>query len=87
MNQGFFDMHLMGSYTEAMFKERIGISHATFWYFCEKLGHYLIKKDTRFRSTVSVERKVAISLVWLRSGNRLQIIGDLLELQNILFLK
>jgi hypothetical protein len=32
-NQGFFDMHLMGSYTKAMFKERDRISHATFWYF------------------------------------------------------
>jgi hypothetical protein len=34
-NQGFFDMHLMGSYIEAMFKERARVSHATFWYLCE----------------------------------------------------
>jgi hypothetical protein len=70
-------MHLMGSYIEAMFKERTRVSHAAFWYFCEELGLFLMKKDTRFRSVVSVQRRVTISLVWLGNGNGLQIIGDL----------
>jgi hypothetical protein len=70
-------MHLMGSYTEAMFKKRARVSHATFRYLCEELGPFLMKKDTRFRSDVSVERRVAISLVQLGSRNGLQIIGDL----------
>ena len=76
-NQGFFDMHLMGSYTKAMFKEKAKVSHATFQYLYEELCLFLMKKDTRFRSVVSVERRVAISLVRLGSGNGLQIIGDL----------
>jgi hypothetical protein len=44
---------------------------------CKELGPSLIKNDTSFRTDNSIERRVEIFLVWLGSGNGLQIIGDL----------
>jgi hypothetical protein len=75
--EGFCDRHLMGSYTELMFRERTRVSHATFQYLCEELGPFLRKQDTNYRNSITVERRVAMSLVRLGSGNGLQIVGDL----------
>ena len=75
--EGFCDKHLMGSYTELMFRERTRVSHGTFKYLCEELGPLLKKNDTNYRNCITVERRVAMSLMRLGSGNGLQIVGDL----------
>jgi hypothetical protein len=49
----------------------------TFRFLCERLGPYLKKEDTRFRITVPVQERIAMSLHRLGSGDGLQTIGDL----------
>jgi len=75
--EGFFDRHLMDSYTKLMFKRRTRVSHRTFHFLCVELGPFLKKNDTKFRNAISVEKRIAISLIRLGSGNGLQIVGDL----------
>jgi hypothetical protein len=74
---GFRDQFLLGSCTKNMFKKRIKVSHTTFQYFCEKLGSYLRKQHTSISNPTSMEGRVAMSLIWLGSGNGLQLVGDL----------
>jgi hypothetical protein len=74
---GFTDQFLLGSCTKNMFKKRIRVSHNTFQYFCEKLGPCLRKQHTSIRNPILLEDRVAMSLIWLGSGNGLQLVGDL----------
>jgi membrane protease subunit (stomatin/prohibitin family) len=60
-----------------MFKKRIKVFHSTFSYFCEKLGSYLRKQHISIINPTSMEDRVAMSLIWLGSGNGLQLVGDL----------
>jgi hypothetical protein len=74
---GFIDQILLGSCTKIMFKKRIRVSHNTFQYFCEKMGVSFKKQHTYFRNPILMEDRVAMSLIWLGSGNGLQLVGDL----------
>ncbi len=74
---GFTDQFLLRSCTKNMFKKRIRIFHNTFRYFCENLGSYLKKQHTSIKNPISMEDKVVMSLIWLGSGNGLQLVGDL----------
>ena len=74
---GFVDRLLLGSWTENEFRKRTRVTHNTFRFLCERLGPYLNKKNTRFRVTVPVQDRIAMSLHRLGSGDGLQTIGDL----------
>src|SRR5665213_446391 len=74
---GFVDRLLLGSWTEKEFRKRTRVKYVTFRFLCERLGPYLKKEDTRFRVTVPVQERVAMSLHRLGSGDGLQSIGDL----------
>ena len=74
---GFLEHTLMGSFSEEDFRKRMRVDTSTFHYLCTLLGPILKKKDTHFRESISVERKIAITLSRLATGNSLQMIGDL----------
>jgi hypothetical protein len=67
----FIDIFLLGSFIERMFKQRTCVSHATFFFWCEKLGPYL-----HMREIIFVESKVAMSLQRLGIGNTLCSVGE-----------
>jgi hypothetical protein len=73
---GFVDRYLLGSYTEKIFKERTRFSHATFRFLCENLGPFLKKQQTHFRRPISVEKRVAMSLARLGTGDGLCMVGE-----------
>jgi hypothetical protein len=74
---GFVDRLLLGSWTEKEFRKRTRVTYTTFRFLCERLGQYLKKEDTRFKVTVPVQERIAMSLHRLGSGDGLQTIGDL----------
>ena len=74
---GFVERLLLGSWTEKEFRKRTRVSYITFRFLCERLGPYLKKEDTRFRVSVPVQERIAMSLHRLGSGDGLQSIGDL----------
>ena len=74
---GFVDRLLLGSWTDKEFRKRTRVKYITFRFLCERLGPYFKKEDTRFRVTVPVQERVAMSLHRLGSGDGLQTIGDL----------
>jgi len=74
---GFVDRLLLGSWTEKEFRKRTRVKYVTFRFLCERLGPYLQKEDTRFRVTVPVQERIAMSLHRLGNGDGLQSIGDL----------
>ena len=74
---GFVDRLLLGSWTEKEFRKRTRVTYTTFRFLSERLDPYLKKEDTRFRVSVPVQERIAISLHRLGSGDGLQTIGDL----------
>ena len=62
---GFMDRLLLGSWTEKKFRMRTRMTYTTFRFLCERLGPHLKKEDTRFRVSVPVQEKIAMSLHWL----------------------
>ena len=58
-----------------MFKQKVCICYNTFKFLCEKLGLYLQRKNTHKRNTISIERRIAMSLQRIGTGNTLCTIG------------
>ena len=71
------DQTLLRSFSDSDFRKRMRVSTSTFEHLCTLLGHVLKKKDTHLRQSISVERRIAITLARLASGNSLQMVGDL----------
>ena len=61
-NVGFTSRLLLDSFTEKMFKQRFCVCHNTLWFFCEKFGPYMQRKNTHTRETISIESRVVMSL-------------------------
>ena len=76
---GFVEYLLLGLWTEREFRKRTRMIYNIFMFLCERLGPYLKKEETRFRITVPVQERVAMSLHRLGSGDGLQNIGNLYE--------
>ena len=74
---GFVDRLLLGSWTEKEFRKRTRVTYTTLRFLCERLDPHLKKDDTRFRVSVPVQERIAMSLHRLGSGDGLQTIGDL----------
>ena len=53
------------------------VSYETFQYLCSKLAPSLQKQDTRLRSAIPLEIRVAVGLSRLATGSTLQVVADL----------
>ena len=71
------DHTLFGSFLEVEFRKRMRVGPKTFKYLCTLFGHVLKKNDTRMRDGISVEKRVAVTLSQLATGNLLIMIAEL----------
>lgn len=74
---GFIDQLLSGPFTKKEFKSQARVTFGTFRFLYEKLDPFLVKKNTKYRSPIFVENKLAMSLQRLGISDGLQVIGDL----------
>lgn len=75
--QGSLETHLFSSFNSREFKARMRVSYETFQYLCSNLAPSLQKQETRFRSAIPLETRVAIGLSRLATGSTLQVVADL----------
>jgi hypothetical protein len=75
--QLFASTYLIGSYTDAMFKNRVRVSKDLFQHLCETLGPRLMKQTTVMREPISVERRILASLYRLGHAGGSHEISDL----------
>jgi hypothetical protein len=73
----FTESYLLGSYTAAMFKNRLRVSRDVFQYLCESLGPSLRKESTNMREPIPVETRIAASLYRLGHTCAAAVISDL----------
>ena len=73
----FISKQLLGSYTSLMFKQHTRLNPDTFHYLCSIVAPSLNRKELHLRETISLETRVALSLVRLATGNTLQMCGEL----------
>jgi hypothetical protein len=75
--QLFASTYLLGSYTDAMFKNRVRVSKNLFQHLCETLGPRLVKQTTVMRKPISVEGRILASLYRLGHAGGSHEISDL----------
>ena len=73
----FISRQLLGSYTSLMFKQHTRLNPNTFHYLCSIVAPPLNKKELPTRETISLETRVALSIVRLATGSTLQMCGEL----------
>jgi hypothetical protein len=73
----FTDTYLIGSYSAAMFKNRVRVSKPLFQHLCEQLGPRLHRETTNFRKPIPVETRIAASLYRLGHTCSASIISDM----------
>lgn len=67
----------METFTENDWIENFRVSKDTFIYLCEELRTKIQRQDTQFRSPISVERRVAVTLWCLATCGEYRTIGHL----------
>ena len=68
-NQFWFETLLNGNFVEEWWKENLRISIRTFEYIVRLVGPDLAKKDTRLRKCILVNKRVAVALCRLATGD------------------
>ena len=68
-NQFWFENLLQGAFVEDWWKENFRISRRTFEYIVRVVGLDLAKKDTRLRQSIPVNKRVAVALWRLATGD------------------
>ena len=68
----FADRLLFGSYSVKLFKQHTRLLPETFDYLCGVLSPTLNRKDTKFRASIPLRNRIALSLNRLSSGNSLR---------------
>ena len=68
-NQFWFENLLQGAFVEDWWKENFRISRRTFEYIVRVVGPDLAKKDTRLRQSIPVNKRVAVALWRLATGD------------------
>ncbi len=68
-NQFWFETLLNGNFVEDWWKENFRISRRTFDYIVWVVGPDLAKKDTRLCECIPVNKRVAVALWWLATGD------------------
>ena len=68
-NQFWFDSLLQGDFGEDWWKENFRISRRTFEYIVRVVGPDLTKRDTRLRQCIHVNKRVAVALWRLATGD------------------
>lgn len=74
--QGYFWEHTISSWTEdRLWIENLRMKKSTFYFICEELSPALEKQRTRFRMPIPVQKRVAICLWHLATGEDLRSLG------------
>lgn len=68
-NQFWFESLLQGDFVEDWWKENFRISRRTFEYIVRVVGPDLAKRDTRLRQSIPVNKRVAVALWRLATGD------------------
>ena len=68
-NQFWFETLLSGSFVEEWWKENFRISRNTFRFIVRLVGPDLVKEDTNMRKALSVEKRIAVALWRLATGD------------------
>ena len=68
-DQYWFETLLNGNFVEEWWKENFRISRRTFEYIVRLVGPDLAKKDTRLRECIPVNKRVAVALWRLATGD------------------
>ncbi|XP_078581876.1 uncharacterized protein LOC144865182 [Branchiostoma floridae x Branchiostoma japonicum] len=73
----FWDQIVLDTLSDAEWYKRFRMRKATFQMLCDELDPELRHKDTRMRDAISVQKRLAIGLYWLASGDLMRSVADL----------
>lgn len=73
--QFWFEQLVVNHYQDHLWREHFRVSRDTFEYICGLVGPQLIRQNTILRQAITVEKRVAVALWRLATGNSYRTVG------------
>ena len=73
--QLWFEQLVVNHYQDHLWREHFWVSRGTFEYICGLVGPQLIRQNTFLRQAITVEKRVAVALWRLATGNSYRTVG------------
>ena len=73
--QFWFEHMLLNQHANNIWREHFRISRQTFQFICDLVGPHLVRQDTNMRRAIPVEKRVAVALWRLATGNSYRTTG------------
>ena len=73
--QFWFENMVLNQYADNIWQEHFQISRQTFQFVCNLVGPHLVRQDTNMRRAILVEKRVAVALWRLTTGNSYRTTG------------
>ena len=73
--QFWFEHMLLNQYTNNIWREHFRISRQTFQFICNLVRPHLVRQDTNMQRAIPVEKRVAVALWRLATGNSYRTTG------------